>query len=101
VNRLTSFILLLLSAVLFVLSLTGSHGLLQLRKIDNETRSLEEKNQELSEELTKVSNEIYGVKQSDFVLEKRGREKLGLAKPNEIVYIFPEGKQPSEVRKTE
>ena len=78
---------------------------MQLRKIDNEVHLLEEKNRQLGEGIADAQNQIYGIEQSATVLEKKAREELGLAKPNEIVYIFPEGnvspKQPSEVKKTE
>lgn len=78
--------------MLVVLSISGSHGYLQLRRLDNDVKSLEEKKQQLSEEVVDVNNQIYGLKTSDAVLEQKAREDLGLAKQNEIVYIFPDGK---------
>lgn len=89
-NRLASIVLVLLSVLLFLLSLAGNHGLLHLKRLEGEAQSLQEKDSQLSREIAETNNQIYGAKNSDDVLEQRAREELGLAKPNEVVYIFPE-----------
>lgn len=89
VNRFASLIIIFLSLILFFLSVTGSHGFLALRKIGGEVKQLEEKNEQLSREIVDLNNKIFAIQKSDEVLEQKAREELGLAKPNEIVYIFP------------
>ena len=93
-NRLASIVLVLLSVLLFLLSMAGNHGFLHLRELENEVSSLREKDHTLSREIAEVSNQIYGARSSEDVLEQKAREELGLAKPNEIVYIFPDAKRP-------
>jgi len=93
VNRLTTLIFLLLSVLMMLFTVAGNHGLLHLQRMDQEVRSLQEKNEELSRESAEVARKIAEVKNDEHVLEQKGREELGLAKPNEIVYIFPEGKR--------
>lgn len=89
-NRVTSIILVLLSALLFLLSMAGNHGFIHLRQLRTEAELLREKDDQLSREIAETTNKIYGAKNSDDVLEQHAREELGLAKPNEVVYIFPE-----------
>ena len=89
VNRFANLILFCLALVMLLFTLVGNHGLLHLERLKHEIKLMDTKNRELSAEATEVQNEIDAVKHSRAALEKRAREELGLAKENEIVYIFP------------
>ena len=84
---------------MMLFTVAGNHGLFYLQRMDQEVRSLKEKNEQLSAESAEIAREIDAVRRDANVLEQKGREELGLAKPNEIVYIFPEGKREKAQRK--
>lgn len=78
----------LLVATLFLLG----NNLSQARKIltvSKEKRALEEQIS-LSEEKNKELERRLSYIQSDDFVQKEAKEKLGLAKPNEVAYIIPE-----------
>lgn len=81
--------LLIMSAVaLTFFTVAGHHGLLQLQRINNEALALEQKNRRLESEIEKTKRSIDQLEHSDFALEKKAREELGLARQGETVYIF-------------
>lgn len=92
-NKLSSFLIILLALVLILITIAGNHGLLHLKRINQELEELERQNNRLESEIITLENRIFGIQQSKFTLEKKAREKLGLSKPGEIVYIFPETPQ--------
>jgi cell division protein FtsB len=92
VNRISTIIILLLSVLMMCFTIAGNHGLLHLRRLNREVESLRKKNDELAQEVSSVRTELEAAQNSDVTLEKTAREQLGLAKPNEVVYIFPEAK---------
>ncbi|HQH26061.1 MAG TPA: septum formation initiator family protein [Oligoflexia bacterium] len=71
----------------------GNHGLLRLVNIQHSLLTLRGQNNELESEIVETKNKIYAIRHSDFALEKASREQLGLSKPGEIVYIFPQSEQ--------
>ncbi len=91
-SRFTSPVLIFLSAVLFALTVFGNHGLLHLFRLQKETGDLESHNRKLESEIAEIQNKVYAVQNSDTVLEHVSREEVGLSKPDDIVYIFPEAK---------
>ena len=93
INQLTPTVLLALAGLITFFTVTGEHGLLHLFKINNEVRALGQKNRELREEIVIASQKVMDIQHSNFALEKHARELLGLSRPDEIIYITPEGKQ--------
>ena len=91
-NRLSTTILLLLSFLMLLFSIGGDRGLFALDKVQKEVKALKEKNTELAEEAAKLRGEIAKVETSRYTLEEKARTELGLAKPNEVIYLFPESK---------
>ncbi len=88
-GRFAPTIIMCIVLLLVFATVTGNHGLLHLQKINNELGLIEGKNRSLESELFEMENRITELKQNPLVLEKRGREELGLSRPGEIVYIFP------------
>lgn len=61
-----------------------------------EHRRLEKQNEELKEEKVELKKEIKNAN-SDEYIEKKAREELRLVKPDEILFIFPDGEKPTDV----
>lgn len=94
--RATPYFLSLAAVVLLVLTVVGSRGLLHLHRIDGELEALEAKNRSIQSDIARSRAEISSVEHNPFTLEKRAREELGLAKPDEIIYFFPQTKKDGE-----
>lgn len=92
-NRVTSWLLLLLAIACSFFAVAGNQGLLHLNQLNKEMAELERQNRHIESEITELHNNIYAVEKSDEVLESAAREDLGLSKPGEIVYIFSEPKK--------
>lgn len=92
-NRFAPIILVCLALVLLFFTVKGEHGLLHLQQLQQKQQILEQKNRELESEITSLQNKVYGIRQDPAFLEKTAREQLGLSKPGEIVYIFPESEK--------
>lgn len=89
VNRLASFVILLFAGVFFLLSLYGSHGLLRLQAVDGDIVKMQRTAEELDAEIAKLKGQIQAAGRDNDILEQKAREELGLARPNEVIYIFP------------
>lgn len=74
----------------------GDHGLPKLFAINRELNTLEAKNRALETDITETKNKIYSLSSDDLTLERRAREELGLVKPGEVVYIFPDKSSQAE-----
>lgn len=88
-SKLTPTVFVILSAIIIFFAITGEYGYLHLKNLEKEKIALEKKNRELNSEIVKLKSEIYSLENNDYSLEKVAREELGLAKENEIVYVFP------------
>lgn len=88
-NKLTAYILTIAGLCSLFFSLAGPNGFIQLCRLKHELRSIEQKNNSLQKEIIEVNNSIFGYQNSNYILEQAAREELGLARPDEIVYIFP------------
>jgi len=82
------FTLIIMSVIFF--SITGNLGLLHLKEIKNEIAVLEGKNRELESDILSTKSNVLALRHSKDFLEKKAREELGLSKPGEVVYFFPE-----------
>lgn len=89
-NKFVPTILLLLALTLLFFTVAGDHGLLHLKQLTEEQKELEQKNRELESEIASLQNKVYGIRHDPAYLEKSAREQLGLSKPGEIIYIFPQ-----------
>ena len=89
----TSYFLLSLvfSALLFALFFVGDRGLLQVRRQRAQLRAAQEEVAKLDAENRRLETEVAALKSDPAALEKTAREKLGLAKPGEVVVVLPEG----------
>ncbi len=88
-NRIASFVILVFAGIFFLLSFFGSHGFQQLRSVNTEISDMRERTERLAGEISEIKSEIASFDSDDFALEKNAREELGLARSDEVVYIFP------------
>jgi cell division protein FtsB len=86
----TSLILLSLTILILFFAIAGNNGFLQLNSLEKHKQSFEAKNNSLKTEISNLENDIYAVKNSPEVLETKARDELGLSRPGEIIYTFPE-----------
>jgi cell division protein FtsB len=87
-RRFTPIALTLLILVLLFFTVTGSHGAIRLWGMGHELQALETRNRELETQITDLTNKITALERSEFELERTAREGLGLARPDETVYLF-------------
>ena len=82
---------LVFSALLFALFFVGDRGFLEVRRERAQLRAIQDDVAKLDAENRKLEAEVTALRSNPRALEKIAREKLGLAKPGEVVVILPEG----------
>lgn len=87
-GKLISIILVLISLIILFTTFVGKNGFKDLELINNEISKLEQKKRTLDSKVTNAKNKLTGITQSDWELEKKSRESLGLSRPDEVVYII-------------
>jgi len=87
-QRLISFTLILISLIILVVTFIGENGYKDLNLINEEVSKQQLKNRKLNSKIADLKNKLTGITQSDWELEKKSRESLGLSRPDEIVYIL-------------
>lgn len=80
--------LLFLALFFIFLSIFGDNGLLKIGELKRVRMALTEEITALREENDALRNEIIGLKEDPFFIEKVAREELGLVRPQEVVYHF-------------
>lgn len=76
--------------LLFGAGLLGDSGLLRLHQLKEEHSRLESSIHEQEEINWKLKRDVRALKHNPRQLERLAREELGLVKPGEVVYQFPE-----------
>ena len=71
-----------------VFTIFGGDSFSNLKALRQSLSLQREKNQKLSSEVKSLEREIHGLKHDDRLLEKAARNELGLARPNELIFIF-------------
>ena len=86
------------ATILFILLLIlqaqlwfGSHGVFQLWSLQENTQTIKQKNDELSQRNEQLHAEVVELKEGKEALEERARSQLGFIKEGEIFYrVVPE-----------
>ncbi len=81
---------LVFSAIAFALLLMGDRGTEAWKKAQTDARTLKEQIAELQAGNAAIEKRIANAENDAFELEKDARERMGLVKPDEIVFLFPE-----------
>ena len=74
------------SFIFLIIAWFYTPGFLKLRKCALSLRQCEREIEELKRKNSEAKKEIWLLKNDPFIIEKLGREELGLAKEGEIVY---------------
>jgi len=88
-RRLIFFTIVLLSFLYLAISFVfGDMGFLRYKELHYKKTHLETQIHELSEENEQLKSQIKLIKEEPFYTEKHGREDLGLAKPDEYIFLY-------------
>lgn len=83
-------ILIIVLAVFTAFSVAGERGFYQLGKMIKRRSALSRDVQSLKEENTLLAHEIDRLRSDPVFLEELARTRLGMVRPGEVVFIFPE-----------
>ena len=83
--------------VLTLISLFGGDSFSRLRAMQDGLEQQHDKGNALESEVVELRREVYGLQHKDRVLEKAARNELGMARPDELIFIFQE-KQEDEAK---
>jgi cell division protein FtsB len=88
-RRLIFFTIVLLSFVYLAISFAfGDMGFIRYKELRYKKAHLETQIYKLSEENKQLKSQIKLIKEEPFYTEKHGREDLGLAKPDEYIFLY-------------
>ena len=79
----------LLFALLLIHDIFGQHGLLAMRRSQQEARQVRRELQRLDEENKDLRDCVNALKSDPRAIEKIAREERGLAKPGEYIFKLP------------
>lgn len=89
-NPLKTFaVSLVFSAIAFALLLMGDRGTEAWKRAQSDSRALKSQIAELDRENAAIQARIADAENNAFELEKDARERMGLVKPDEIVFLLP------------
>src|SRR3989337_671825 len=88
-SRWPLYLLTALILLLFVYTIVGERGAIQLWRLRGEKITLDEKNYRLQKENEALRQRISRLRTNDLYLEQVAREELNLVRPGEVIYRFP------------
>jgi cell division protein FtsL len=98
-TRVTIRAVVLLSGVLTIVFLVSfvfsEEGIAELRQAQKRVDTLQSEIRQLEQENARLEAEIENLQESSFAVERIAREDLGMSKPGEIVYRYPEPERDS------
>ncbi len=59
-----------------------------LRSVEKSLNAQKIKNEKLDNQVRELKNKVMSLSSDDRMLEKEARNQLGLAKPNELIFLF-------------
>jgi cell division protein FtsB len=86
---------LVFSSIAFVLLLMGDRGTEAWKRAQSDSRALKAQIAELETGNAAIEQRIANAEHNAFELEKDARERMGLVKPDEIVFILPDKSRPA------
>lgn len=79
--------------LLLLQDIFGAHGLLAMRREKNKINQVQSDNQKLSQENQDLSQHIQKLKTDPSAIEKIARDRMGLARPGELIFRMPDVKK--------
>ena len=83
----------LLTLVLVVHDIFGTHGYLAMRRTQQEIKKVNAEIDQLNKENLQLEQEVKELKTDPHKIEKIARDELGLAKPGEVIIKIPRSQQ--------
>jgi cell division protein FtsB len=79
--------------LLLLQDIFGAHGLVAMRREKNKIGQVQAENQRLNQENQKLSQHIEKLKTDPEAIEKIARDRMGLARPGELIFRMPDLKK--------
>ena len=79
---------------LLVHDIFGAHGLVAMRRTQNQIRDMREQIGKLNEENAALAEHVNALKTDAHAIERIAREEMGLARPGELIYKIPDASKP-------
>lgn len=84
-------ILLFCALVAALFSLFGDDSYGRMQSLERSLSAQQQKNEELRTHVSDLKRDVYGLQHDDRILEKAARNELGMARPDEMIFIFDKG----------
>ena len=81
---------------LLVHDIFGAHGFLAMRRTQEEIRQTRDQIDKLNDENKSLADQVRALKTDPRAIERVAREKMGLARPGEMIYRLPESSQSAD-----
>ena len=88
-RRVTVFVVAAAALAVLIGAAIGDRGYLSVRRRTATYNEMQRKVGAVQADNAKLLAEITALKDDPYVVEKLARERLGLAKPGEVIYVFP------------
>ena len=95
-RRIVPGLILILLMVLTIHSLFSDQSYAKLTSLDKSLELQQAKNAELNTEVVELKKRLVGLTTNDRVLEKTARNELGMARDDELIFIFEKNKELNE-----
>jgi cell division protein FtsB len=82
--------------LLAIHDLFGSHGLLAMRRTQNQIQELHGEIDRLNKENASLTNQVQALRTDPKAVERIAREEMGLARPGEMIFKLPDNPQSSD-----
>jgi cell division protein FtsB len=79
--------------ILLLQDIFGAHGLLAMHREKNKIDQVQSGNQKLNQENQDLSQHIQKLKTDPSAIEKIARDRMGLARPGELIFRMPDLKK--------
>jgi len=77
-------------ALLLLQDVFGTHGLIAMRRSQQEAAQVQRKIDQMSEENRQLQDRVKALKSDPTAIERIAREEMGLAKPGEYIFKIPQ-----------
>ncbi|NMC64489.1 MAG: hypothetical protein GYA55_15090 [SAR324 cluster bacterium] len=82
-----------LAIIVALLSIFGDDSLSKLSQLRDTISNQKEKNVVLSTKVEELKHQVHGLQANDRILEKAARNELGMARPNDMIFLFDDVKK--------
>jgi cell division protein FtsB len=89
-SRNLNWFLIVALAALLLQDIFGTHGVLAMRRSQQEAAEIRKKIDQLDSENQKLQDRVKSLKTDPAAIEKIAREEMGLARPGEYIFKIPE-----------